>query len=291
MTSTQIETQAQGGLRGFLNKGGFWPLLLVVAVYFAIYLPAGRIAARLADRSYSEADTLSSVGAVFVQLTAALIVGSIVLIAFTTFMGWNAEIFGRQSIYRSRWMWLAPVVVIIPILMRVFGIDWGGPAVSVILMMLATGVLIGFSEELLYRGVAVKMLRSGGHREFSVAWVSTLLFALSHSLNIFSGGAPRTVAITVAYTLGFGMLMYLTMRVTGFIVAAMILHGLTDPTTFLANGGLPDKVVADTSAAVGLPALAGGYQLFLLIPVAVIMGFFVRGKVGEPKATKAQAAA
>lgn len=291
MTSTQIETQTQGGLRGFLNKGGFWPLLLVVAAYFAIYLPAGRIAARVADRSYSEADTLSSVGAVFVQLTAALIVGSIVLIAFTTFMGWNAEIFGRQSIYRSRWMWLAPVVVIIPILMRVFGIDWGGPAVSVILMMLATGVLIGFSEELLYRGVAVKMLRSGGHREFSVAWVSTLLFALSHSLNIFSGGAPRTVAITVAYTLGFGMLMYLTMRVTGFIVAAMILHGLTDPTTFLANGGLPDKVVADTSAAVGLPALAGGYQLFLLIPVAVIMGFFVRGKVGEPKATKAQAAA
>jgi hypothetical protein len=291
VTTTQIDAQTQGGLRGFLNKGGFWPVLLVVAAYFAIYLPAGRIAARVADRSYSEADTLSSVGAVFVQLTAALIVGSIVLIAFTTFMGWNAEIFGRQSIYRSRWMWLAPVVVIIPILMRVFGIDWGGPAVSVILMMLATGVLIGFSEELLYRGVAVKMLRSGGHREFSVAWVSTLLFALSHSLNIFSGGAPRTVAITVAYTLGFGMLMYLTMRVTGFIVAAMILHGLTDPTTFLANGGLPDKVVADTSAAVGLPALAGGYQLFLLIPVAVIMGFFVRGKVGEPKATKAQAAA
>jgi hypothetical protein len=291
VTSAQLETQTQGGLRGFLNKGGFWPLLLVVAAYMAIYLPAGRVAANLFDRSYSEADTLSSVGAVFVQLSFGLIVGSIVLIAFTTFMGWNAEIFGRQSIYRSRWMWLAPVVVIIPILMRVFGIDWGGRAVSVTLMMLATGALIGFSEELLYRGIAVKMLRSGGHREFSVAWVSTLMFALSHSLNIFSGGAPRTVALTVAYTVGFGMLMYLTMRVTGFIVAAMVLHGLTDPTTFLANGGLPDKVVADTSSLIGLPALAGGYQLFLLIPVAVIMGFFVRGKVGEPKATKAQAAA
>ncbi len=291
MTSTKAETQTQGGLRGFLNKGGFWPLLLVVAVYFAIYLPAGRIAARVADRSYSEADTLSSVGAVFVQLTAALIVGSLVLIAFTTIMGWNAEIFGRQPIYRSRWMWLAPVVVVIPILMRVFGIDWGGPAVSVILMMLATGVLIGFSEELLFRGIAVKMLRSGGHREFSVAWVSSLLFSLSHSLNIFSGGAPRTVALTVAYTLGFGMLMYLSMRVIGFIAAAMVLHGLTDPTTFLANGGLPDKVVADTSSLIGLPALAGGYQLFLLIPAAVIMGLFVRGKVGEPKATKAPATA
>jgi hypothetical protein len=81
------------------------------------------------------------------------------------------------------------------------------------------------------------------------------------------------------------------MRATGFIVGAMVLHGLTDPTTFLANGGLPDKVVVDTTSAVGLPALAGGYQLFLLIPVAVIMGCFIRGKVGEPKATKAPATA
>jgi hypothetical protein len=85
--------------------------------------------------------------------------------------------------------------------------------------------------------------------------------------------------------------MYLSMRVVGFIAAAMILHALTDPTTFLANGGLPDKVVADTTSVVGLPALAGGYQLFLLIPAAVIMGCFIRGKVGEPKATKAQASA
>ncbi len=131
MAASVTETQTQGGLRGFLNKGGFWPLLAVVVVYFAIYLPAGKVTANLADRSYSEDDLLSSVGTVFVQLTVALIVGSIVLIAFTTFMGWNAEIFGRQSIYRSRWMWLAPVVVLIPIVLRVFGIDWGGPALSV----------------------------------------------------------------------------------------------------------------------------------------------------------------
>ena len=164
MTSTQIDTQTQGGLRGFLNKGGFWRLLLVVAVYFAIYLPAGRIAARLADRSYSEDDTLSSVGTVFVQLTAALIVGSIVLIAFTTFMGWNAEIFGRQPIYRSRWMWLAPVVVLVPILMRVFGIDWGGPALSVVLLDAGHR-----SADRLLRGAALP-----GHRgeDAALGWAS-----------------------------------------------------------------------------------------------------------------------
>jgi membrane protease YdiL (CAAX protease family) len=289
VTSTQIDAQAQGGLKGFLNRGGFWPLLLVVAVYFAIYLPTGKVVANLADRSYSDDALLSSVGTVFVQLTAALVVGSIVLIAFTTLMGWNAEIFGRQPIYRSRWMWLAPPIVLIPIILHVLATDWGGPAFSVVLLILATGALIGFSEELLYRGIAVKMLRSGGHREWSVAAISSVMFALSHSLNIFSGEPARTVAFTVLYTVAFGALMYLSMRVVGFIWAAMVLHGLTDPTTILSTGGLPGAV--EDSGLDGLTALTSGFTLFVMIPAGIIMLFFIRGKVGEPKATKAQAAA
>jgi uncharacterized protein len=289
VAATVTETQTQGGLRGFLNKGGFWPLLAVVAAYFAIYLPTGKVVANLADRSYSDDDLLSSVGTVFVQMTAALIVGSIVLIAFTTFMGWNAEIFGRQSIYRSRWMWLAPPIVLVPIILRVLGIDWGGPALSVVLLVLATGALIGFSEELLFRGIAVKMLRSGGHREWSVAAISSVLFGVSHSLNILSGEPLGPVASTVLYTVAFGALMYLSMRVIGFIAAAMILHALTDPTTVLSIGGLPGAV--EDSGLDGLSALTSGFTLFVLIPAGFIMLLCIRGKVGEPTGTKAQAAA
>jgi membrane protease YdiL (CAAX protease family) len=288
VTAAQTENATGSGLRGFLNKGGFWPLLLVVAVYFAIYLPTGRVVARVADRSFSDDALLSSVGTVFVQLTAALVVGSIVLIVFTTFMGWNAEIFGRQSIYRSRWMWLAPVLVLVPITLRVLAIDWGGPALSVVLLVLATGALIGFSEELLFRGIAVKMLRSGGHREWSVAAISSVLFGVSHSLNIFSGEPLTSVAVTVLYTVAFGALMYLSMRVVGFLVAAMVLHGLTDPTVILSTGGLPGAVeVSDTG---GLLALTSGFTLFVLVPVGILMLFFVPGRVGEPKGAKADAA-
>jgi hypothetical protein len=288
VTSEQTETEAGTGLRGFLNRGGFWPLLLVVAVYFAIYVPAGGVIARLADRSYSEDDLLSSAGTIFIQLTGGLIVGSLVLIAFTTVMGWNAEIFGRQPIYRSGWMWLAPVIVLTPIILRVLGIDWGGRGLQVAMMMMATGLLIGFSEELLYRGVAVKMLRSGGHREFSVAAISSLLFGLSHTVNLVSGAQVTTVLATVPYTIAFGVLMYLSMRAFGFIVAAMILHGLTDPTTFLATGGLPDDV--DTTAVTGLSAIAGQYGTLLVVLAGLIMAFFIRGKVGEPKGAKPEAA-
>jgi uncharacterized protein len=289
VAASVTETQTRGGLRGFLDKGGFWPLLLVVVAYLIVYVPAGGVVARLADRSYSEDDLLSSVGTIFIQLTGGLLVGSLVLLAFTTFMGWNAEIFGRQPIYRSRWMWLAPVVVLTPIVLRVLGIDWGGRGLSVSMMMMATGLLIGFSEELLYRGIGVKMLRSGGHREWSVAAITSVLFGLSHTVNLISGAQLTTVLATVPYTIAFGVLMYLSMRVIGFLAAAMILHGLTDPTTFLATGGLPDDV--DTTAVSGLLAFAGQYGTLLVVVVGFILAFFVRGKVGEPKGTKAQPSA
>jgi hypothetical protein len=281
VTTTQSEhqhAQPAGGLRGFLNKGGIWRFLLLAVAYLVIYQVA-RLALGTLGSDYADDDLLSSVGSVFFQLTTGLIAGSIVLILFVLAMGWGPELFSRQRIYRSWWMWIAPVIVIIPIAMRVLGLDWGGIDSGVILMMFATGALIGFSEELLFRGIGVKMVRDGGHGELMVAFITSLLFALSHSINILDGQAARTVAFTVLYTFGFGILMYLSMRVIGFLAAAMILHGLTDPTTFLATGGVDQ---AEPGAAVGgLIGAAGGFTIFLLIPIAIILLLCVRGRIGQ----------
>jgi hypothetical protein len=276
------ETTEQPGLRGFLDKGGFWRLLLLLAVYVVIYLGAGRVGAMI-NPDAADGDLLAGVQNVFFQLTFGLIAGGVVLTALTAHLGWNKEIYGRQPVYRSWWMWLGPLIALIPIVLRVLGIDWGGPALSVVLLVLATGLMIGYVEELLFRGIAVKMMRDGGHREFMVALVSSLLFGLTHSLNVFSGQAVGTVAVTVLYTIAFGVMMYLTMRSFGFILAAMIVHGLTDPTTILATGGI-DKV--SDSGTTGLFAIAGGVTFFILIPLAFVLLLCVRGKAGEARSGK-----
>jgi hypothetical protein len=272
-----VRTEPAQGLRGFLERGGFWRLLAVVVVYLGLYLGTGKLAG-LVDSGYGNDDLLSSIGAVFFQLTVGLVVGSIILTWFTTAMGWNAEIFGRQPVYRSRWMWVAPVLVGLPIVLRVLDIDWGGPALSVVLLVMASGLLVGYSEELLYRGIAVKMLRSGGHGERTVAALSALLFGVSHSINIFSGQGLKTVGPTIVYTFAFGVLMYLSMRVIGFIVGAMVLHGLTDPTGFLASGGI-DKLPGSG----GSSSLANLVGLVTIVLVVVGLGLVlcIRGKVGQ----------
>ena len=275
---TEITTTAQQtGLRGFLNKGGVWRFIAFMIFYLIIYVGVGQITGRVL-RDIAEQPLLSSVTTVFVQLTLGLIVGAAILIATITYMGWTKELFARQPIYRSWWMWLGPAIVATPIVLRLLGIDWGFNALPVVVLVMATGLLIGFVEELMYRGIGVKMLRDGGHGEFAVAALTSLLFALSHSVNLLSGQSIKSVGPTVIYTISFGVLMYLTLRSVGFLVAAMILHGLTDPTTILATGGI-DEITAAGSNNI-LLTVAGGFT-WVLILAGLILLAFVRGRVSR----------
>ena len=275
-----VGNAGESGLRGFLDRGGFWGFLSLVVVYVAIYLGAGWVGGRIGGHLMDD-DLLSSVGSVFFQLTFALIVGAIVLAGFSAYMGWNREMYARQPIYRSWWMWIAPVVVLTPIVLRVLGIDWGRDGFDVVALVLITGALVGFVEELLTRGIGVKMLRDGGHGEWAVAALSSLVFALLHSVNLLSGQELATVAFTIVYTFAFGVLMYLTLRTTGFLVGAMILHGLTDPTTILAVGGVDE--LKTTGQANGLLE-AAGLVTFSLILAGFVLLIFVRGHVSRSRA-------
>jgi hypothetical protein len=97
-----------------------------------------------------------------------------------------------------------------------------------------------------------------------------------HSVNLLSGQELTTVAFTIVYAFAFGVLMYLTQRVLGFLVGAMILHGLTDPTTILAVGGLDELKTSghgsgllDAAGVVTIPLIALGFVLLI----------FIRGRV------------
>lgn len=229
------------GLKGFFDKGGFWRLLVVVIAYMAIYLGASKLPSLF---GWGKGDLLSGIPTVFAQLTFALIVGAVVLALFTGWLGWNSELYGRQRIYRSWWMWLGPILVLAPILMRVGGIDWGARPLSIAAFVIFSGLFVGFVEELLCRGIAVKMLRTAGHGELVVAALSSLTFALLHSANLLSGQKLATTGLQIFYTFGFGVLMYLTLRTTRYLVVAMLLHGLTDPMGILASGGIGDAATA-----------------------------------------------
>ena len=259
----------------FWNRGGLWRAVLFAAVYLGLYLGAGWVAGQLFGDSVDAENVFATAQSVFVALTLPLVVGSLLLAAFVFSVGWFKPLFARQPIAGRWWMWIAPVVIVASIVLRFLGIPYRDYGVSVVLVTLATGLLIGFAEEILTRGIVVKMMRDAGHGEWIVMVVSSLIFALLHSANILSGMAAVTVVLTVVYTFGFGVCMYLTLRVTGNLIWPMLVHGMYDPTLFLATGGV-DKVNEDAAPNTFL-TLASPVN-FAVIAIGVLGLILVRGR-------------
>jgi len=266
-----------GARGGFWNLPATWKAFLFVSGYLVYYLVVSQLVGLLFGDEVDADNPLADATSMFFALVLPIGLGAVGLLVFTVRVGWLREIFGPQPIAGSRWMWIAPGLVVAAIVGHLGGTDWSTWTPAEIAMMAAAGVCIGLAEELATRGVAVKMLRDAAHSERFVACVSSLLFALMHTVNLISGMAVSTVAGTVGYTFCFGMCMYLTMRVTGTIWAAIVLHGLTDPTTFLSTGGI-DQAVSTSSQGSAWTSVAGFATLAMML-FAVVALFLIRGRV------------
>ncbi|BDZ65416.1 CPBP family intramembrane glutamic endopeptidase [Agromyces mangrovi Wang et al. 2018] len=260
--------------KSFWDRGGWWKALLFVAVYLAAYTYLPFLAQPFMGDALDVDSALETPASVFFGIMLPLVIGSILLIVFALTVRWlPVPLFGRQPVRGRWWMWFAPALILIPILLRAFGTDYSQYSVAVIATVFLTGAFVGFSEELLTRGVVVVLLRRAGHNEWVVAFLSALFFAALHSVNFFTGQDPQTVLGTLFYTFCFGLMMYLVMRVTGSIVWAMVLHALTDPTTMLATGGVDEQNVQTTNVLIGLVAPA----TVLMFVGALVMLVFIRG--------------
>lgn len=255
----------------------------MVVVYLVFYLVVGRLVGLLVAGDVTQDSLLDSPRTMAEALVLPIGIGALGLLAFAWWAGWLGELFGRQPIGRRGWMWAAPIAVALAVAGHLAATDWGAWSGGRLAMLALLGVCIGVAEELATRGLAVKVLRDAGHGERYVAVASSLLFALMHTVNLLSGMTLGTVLATVGYTFCFGMCMYLTMRVTGTLWAAVVLHGLTDPSTFLSTGGVDQDLGGGSAGAGDVVALLATMALLVIGVVAI---FLVRGRVA-PQARRA----
>lgn len=263
---------------GFWHRGGWWRALLVTAAYLLVYFGVGQLVGLTLGHLLVEGGPFASSTNVLIELLLPIGIGAIVIVAFLALIGWIKPVFGRQPIAGRPWMWIAVAVVAYPIIFRFIGIDYGSFPAGVVVLTLVTGIFIGLAEELVTRGAGVALLRKAGHKELVVAVLSSTLFALMHLLNALGTGLNPTILVLLVYTFCFGICMYLVMRVTGSIVWAIVMHGLTDPTLFLATGGIDTAIVGAQNIWLVL-AGTGNYAVILFGLIAL---FLIRGRVQTP---------
>ncbi len=262
----------------FWNRGTWWKALLIVAVYWGVYELIGLGIGALVGGSIDLGSPLSDPLSAFLGLALPILLSGILLFLFARSLGWVKEIFGPQPVRGKAWMWVAVLLVVIPIFLRLMATNWSAYSIGLVLVMAFFGLCVGFTEELATRGIVVNMLRNGGYGERLVFVLSSLYFALLHSGNLLTGMAPLVVAVTVVYTFGFGAMMYLSMRATGRITWAILLHAATDPTTFLATGGI--DATSATAGAEELISLAGLFN-WAYILLALLAIFLVKGRANR----------
>lgn len=190
-------------------------------------------------------DVLNVLASVIVSLLAALLTGA---------MGW-----WRETGFRAPSPWRSLTVLWVPALM--IGSLYGGIHIAgsaTWLIVIASAVLTGFLEEILFRGLVMRAFLPGGAARAAVA--SSLFFSSMHLFNLIDGAplADTLIQIGIALTTGI-LLAALTLR-TRSIWPAILYHTLHDLMIWMGQGGMamadePSlhwKVIMLAGQAVGL---------------------------------------
>lgn len=205
-----------------------WKVALAVviaymAVIFTISKSLGSDYTTIVDTAHN-----AYIGAVI-----PLAVGGALLTLFLIWARWDWVWGDPGKLPMTKLLWVPPILVVLGIIVRTAGVEWDRLPMDLIIAIALAGILVGYAEEILFRGIVLRSLRTDGRSEAHAAIFTTVGFGLMHLLNI-AGGAPVVGTfgqVVLAAISGFAF--YLIRRGTGLIIFAMIGHGIWDMSTFL----------------------------------------------------------
>jgi membrane protease YdiL (CAAX protease family) len=191
----------------------------------------------------------------------------LLLLALALGRGWRGIGLGAPEAGSLRLAWL-PVLYIAVMLALLMAL--GLPPGQTVAIVGINAAMVGFSEELMFRGVLFAGLRDR-LAVWPAIWLATAAFGAVHMLNALSTGDPGAAALQ-AVAAGLSGLWFMALRLrTGSIWPGAVLHAAWDGALILlvvAAGGVGEGPVQVSPAALLVPVLLvvplAGYGLFLL---------------------------
>lgn len=155
----------------------------------------------------------------------------------------------------------------------------GLPPAGALAVLLANSLLIGLSEEVMFRGLIYRGLR-GRFGIRGAVWLSSALFGLVHVLNaLMTGNLPEALVQSLfAMTLGL-VLMAMALR-TGSLIWPVIYHALWDFGALIIGHGIAPP---DPGARPEL-TLVMFLPVSLILPNALLALWLIRRLPGHPQA-------
>lgn len=214
----------------------------------------------------------------FLGAGLSLVVATVVLVAVTTALGWWRPALRERHRSAHRWPVIAPALVAVIAVVGLVATDWDAVSGAFLAASFVL-LLVGFTEEIVARGLFLVALRS----RLSEVWVwliTSVVFGLMHLVNSLLGQPLAATIPQVGFAFVIGTALYILRRTTGSLVPAMVLHAAWDFTQFVLGNGEPGAAAAFARAFV--------FPVGVLALVAV--WFVVRGADERLPASSATAA-
>ena len=209
------------------------------------------------------------------------VVASVFILAVVLWQGWRDVGLNRWADARG-WLlsWLPMLYILGGLALAAF---LGMPPLSMLSLILLNCMLVGFSEELMFRGVILQAFRQVMSIRSAVL-LTSLAFGAVHSLNVFVTGDLKAALIqsTAAFLSG---LMFIALRLrTGTLWTPIIVHGLWDFATFAlgaASAGISAGSLASEAAKVASPSTLQSLTPIGLVLPNALCGLWLMRNIGR----------
>jgi uncharacterized protein len=156
-------------------------------------------------------------------------IGSILLTIVALWSGWWKDIWrDKYQIKGHNWLYIFVVLAVIAIMGNFLKGNIGSLDITLIATIFIATAFVGYSEELLTRGLLIRGARGSGLSEIKVFLLVMLVFGLFHGINFLLG---QSLVLTVQQMILAGLaggVYYTIFRKTGFLGVVMVLHALFD---------------------------------------------------------------
>ena len=167
------------------------------------------------------------------SLVLPLALGAVFLTTALYRLGWWQPVMSEDLAGSPAWtLWVIAAVMAAFILANIGTTNWSAITGAHLAMLLAAGVLVGFNEEVLTRGILVVGWRGSTSNEVWVWFSASLLSGLLHLPNGFFGAGFVTSSIQVVFAFVAGSGFYVMRRLSGTLLIPMAFHGAWDFSTF-----------------------------------------------------------
>jgi membrane protease YdiL (CAAX protease family) len=243
---------------------------LLVALLYVVYF---MIALKISGVGYE--NITDSADNVLKAVILPLVGGAVLLTGFARWSGWWKDLWHDQyKIKGHSWMHLFAAIMFIGIIANLTAAQFGNATGQLIGYIFIGTALVGYCEELLFRGIVLRGARGSGLSELKVMLVVALSFGLFHGANFFLGQGIIATEQQVLFATINGAVFYMIFRKSGLLIVPMILHGLWDFSVFSREATLGDNPEVAPAFAI-----VGAIGLYLPIILLLVSLRFINIKV------------